>query len=58
MTFKESTAKREELFLKLWTAGVTTKIMGRALGTTQRNVRRIRADLKLPARKAGRPKEN
>jgi hypothetical protein len=55
---REATATRNNLFLKLWHAGVTTLVISHALGTTIRNVRRIRAELELPRRKSGRPKEN
>jgi hypothetical protein len=47
---------RTRLFMQLWKAGTTTEKIAQAIGASQRHVRRIRADLKLVPRKAGRPR--
>jgi hypothetical protein len=42
--------------MQLWKAGVTTVRIAQAIGVSQRHVRRLRVDLKLAPRKAGRPR--
>jgi hypothetical protein len=48
--------QRTKLFKKLWKSGVTTDRIAEAIGVSQRHVRRIRQDLGLAPRTAGRPR--
>jgi hypothetical protein len=47
---------RTKLFRQLWTAGVATAEIARALGISPRHVSRVAKQLNLNPRKIGRPK--